>query len=71
MECRFIQGALSREAILDVGFVKTCGTTDSILAAWLPMEKHREKHRVLYIAFVNLEKAFDHVPHKVNWCALL
>ncbi|CAD7083972.1 unnamed protein product [Hermetia illucens] len=34
------------------------------------MEKHREKHRLLYIAFLDLEKAFDRVPHELIWYAL-
>lgn len=31
----------------------------------LHMEKHRQKYRPLYIAFLSLNKAFDHAPHKV------
>ena len=52
------------------GFVKNCGTTDAIHAARLLIEKHREKHRPLYIAFLDLEKAFDRVPHELIWYAL-
>ncbi|VDL78746.1 unnamed protein product [Nippostrongylus brasiliensis] len=45
-------------------------TTDAIHAARLLVEKHREKQRPLHIAFLDLEKAFDRVPHEVIWYAL-
>ena len=47
------------------GFVKNCGTTDAIFAARLLVEKHREKNVPLHLAFLDLEKAFDRVPHDV------
>ena len=52
------------------GFVKNCGTTDAIFAARLLVEKHREKNVPLHLAFLDLEKAFDRVPHDVIWLAL-
>ena len=52
------------------GFVKNCGTTDAIFAARIFVEKHREKNVPLHLAFLNLEKAFDHVPHDVICLAL-
>ena len=33
-------------------------------------EKHIAAKKPLYFAFVDLEKAFDHVPRKVLWWAL-
>jgi hypothetical protein len=47
------------------GFVKKCGTIDRLL-----IEKHREKQQPLHLAFLDLEKAFDRVPHDVIWFAL-
>jgi hypothetical protein len=52
------------------GFVKGASTTDAIHAARLLMEKHREKNKPLHAAFLDLEKAFDRVPHEVIWWAL-
>ncbi|WKX94958.1 hypothetical protein Q1695_011869 [Nippostrongylus brasiliensis] len=52
------------------GFVANCSTTDAIHAVRLLVEKHREKQRPLHLAFLDLEKAFDRVPHEVIWYAL-
>ncbi|VDO19327.1 unnamed protein product [Heligmosomoides polygyrus] len=52
------------------GFVTGCGTIDAIHAARLLVEKHREKQKSVHIAFLDLEKAFDCVPHEVTWYAL-
>lgn len=56
--------------INQAGFVKGCGTTDAIHAARLLIEKYREKDTPLHIAFLDLEKAFDRVPHELIWHAL-
>uniref|UniRef100_W5LYV5 Reverse transcriptase domain-containing protein n=1 Tax=Lepisosteus oculatus TaxID=7918 RepID=W5LYV5_LEPOC len=52
------------------GFVRNCGTTDAIHAARLLMERHHEKRKTIHMAFLNLEKAFDRVPHDLIWLAL-
>jgi hypothetical protein len=52
------------------GFIKNCGTTDAIHAARLLMERHREKRKSIHMAFLDLEKAFDRVPHDLIWLAL-
>uniref|UniRef100_W5NK01 ribonuclease H n=1 Tax=Lepisosteus oculatus TaxID=7918 RepID=W5NK01_LEPOC len=52
------------------GFVKGCGTTDGIHAARLLLEKHQEKNKSVHMAFLDLEKAFDRVPHELIWHAL-
>ncbi|EYC17835.1 hypothetical protein Y032_0029g1898 [Ancylostoma ceylanicum] len=49
------------------GFVPNCGTTDAIYAAPLLIEKHRVKQKPLHLAFLDLEKAFDRVPHTLRW----
>ena len=41
------------------------GTTDAIFIARQLQERYRGKHRELWWAFVDLEKAFDRVPRKV------
>jgi len=52
------------------GFVKGCGIIDAIHAARLILEKQREKRKPLHIAFLDLEKAFDRVPHQLICYAL-
>lgn len=52
------------------GFVQNCGTTDAIHSTRLLVEKHREKGKAVHLAFLDLEKAFDRVPHDVIWYAL-
>ncbi len=52
------------------GFVKGCGTTDAIHTARLLLEKHREKNKPVHMPFLDLEKAFDCIPHKLIWHAL-
>jgi len=52
------------------GFVKGLSTTDAIHSARLLLEKHREKNKTVHAAFLDLEKAFDRVPHEVIWWAL-
>ena len=32
--------------------------------------KYQSKNRHLYLAFIDLEKAFDHVSHAVLWWAM-
>ena len=46
------------------------GTTNAIFILHQLQEKHIVKHRHLYFAFVDLEKAFDCVPRKVLWWAM-
>ena len=50
------------------GFVLGRGTTDAIFRQL--QEKYFAANKPLYIAFVDLEKAFDRVPRKVIWWAL-
>ena len=52
------------------GFVKGCGTTDAIHAVRLLLERYREKTIPIHMAFLDLEKAFDRVPHDLIWYAL-
>jgi len=45
------------------------GSSDAIFIILQLQEKHFAANKPLYIAFVNLEKAFDRVPRKVLWWA--
>ena len=55
---------------MQFGFMPGRGTTDAIFILWQAHEKYLGKHKGLYFAFVDLEKAFDLVPRKVLWWAL-
>ncbi|XGW34176.1 hypothetical protein V3C99_018193 [Haemonchus contortus] len=46
------------------GFMPERSTTDAIFIARQIMEKYREKRRPCYLAFLDLEKAFDRLPRK-------
>ena len=48
-------------------FVRGRGTTDAIFIIRQLQEKYIAANKPLYFNFVNLEKAFDHVPRKVLW----
>ena len=50
------------------GFCPGRGTTDAIFILRQLQDKYFAKHRKLHIAFVDLEKTFDRVSHKVLWC---
>ena len=61
---------------MQYAFVQGRGTTDAIFITRQLQEKFlarkdpNGKNRILYFAFVDLEKAFDRVPRKVLWWAL-
>ena len=52
------------------GFVPGRGTTDTIFVVRQLQEKYLAANKRLYMAFVDLEKAFDQVPRKIIWWAL-
>ncbi|XGW33753.1 hypothetical protein V3C99_017866 [Haemonchus contortus] len=45
-------------------------TSDAIFIARQIMEKYRKKRRPCYLAFLDLDKAFDRLPREVLWSAL-
>ena len=53
---------------MQFGFRPDTGITHAIFSARQLQERYRGKHRELWWAFIDLEKAFDRVPMKaVEW----
>ena len=55
---------------MQCGFMSGRGTTDAIFIVRQLQEKHLTANKPLYMAFVDLEKAFDRVPQDVIWWAI-
>ena len=70
---RIVDGLIRQVVSIDdsqFGFVPRRGTTDAIFVVRQLQEKYLAVNKRLYIAFVDLEKAFDCVHRKVIWWAL-
>ena len=70
---RIVDGLIRQVVSIDdsqFGFVPGRGTTDAIFVVRQLQEKYLAVNKRLYMAFVDLEKAFDSVPRKVIWWAL-
>ena len=52
---------------MQCGFMQGRGTTDAIFILRQLQEKHLVAGKPLYLAFIDLEKAFDRVPREVIW----
>ena len=64
-----MEGRISIDA-MHFGFMPGRGTTDAVFVVRQLQEKYLQKRRELWMAFVDLEKAFDRVPREVLWWAL-
>lgn len=51
-------------------FLLVLGTTGAIFVLHQLQEKHVVKHKQLYFVWINLKKAFYHVPRKVLWLTM-
>ena len=70
---RIVDGLIRQLMSIDdslFGFVPGRGTTDPIFVVRQLQEKYLAANKRLYMAFIDLEKAFDWVPRKVIWWAL-
>ena len=55
---------------IQFGFVPGKSTTEAIFIVRQLQEKYLGKHKKLYFASVDLEKAFDRVPREIIWWAM-
>ena len=55
---------------MQFGFMAGKSTTDAIFIVRQLQEKYLARNKELWLAFVDLEKAFDRVPREVVWWAL-
>ena len=70
---RVVEGLIRQRLEIDemqCGFMSGRGTTDAIFIVRQLQEKHLAANKPLYMAFVDLEKAFDRVPRDVIWWAM-
>ena len=68
-----IEGRLRKIVKIDsmqFGFMSGRSTTDAIFIVRQLQEKYLAKSKDLWMAFVDMEKAFDRVPREVVWWAL-
>ena len=50
---------------MQFGFMPGRGTTNAIFILRQQQEKYLQKKKNIYFVFVDLEKAFDHVPRRI------
>ena len=70
---RVVEGLIRQRVEIDemqCGFMSGRGTTDAIFIVRQLQEKHLAANKPLYMAFIDLEKAFDRVPMDVIWWAM-
>ena len=70
---RVVEGLIRQRVEIDEmqrGFMSGRCTTDAIFIVRQLQEKHLAANKPLYMAFVDLEKAFDRVPRDVIWWAM-
>ena len=70
---RVVEGLIRQRVEIDemqCGFMSGRGTTDAIFIIRQLQEKHLAANKPLYVAFVDLQKAFDRVPRDVIWRAM-
>ena len=68
-----VEGLIRQRVEIDemqCGFMSGRGTTDAIFIVRQLQKKHLAANKSLYIAFIDMEKAFNRVPGHVIWWAM-
>ena len=68
---RILETQIRKEISIDsmqFGFMPGRGTTDALFILWQMQEKYLGKKKDIFFAFVDLEKAFDHIPRRNIQC---
>ena len=72
LEC-IVEGFVRQRVVINdmqCGFMQGRGRTDAIFILHLLQKKHLVAGKPLYLAFIDLEKAFDRVPREVIWWSM-
>ena len=67
---RVVEGFIRQRVVINdmqCGLMQGRGTTDAIFILRQLQKKHLVAGKLLYLAFIDLEKAFDRVPREVIW----
>ena len=70
---RVVEGFIRQRVVINdmqCGFMQDRVTTDAIFILRQLQEKHLVAGKPLYLAFIDLEKAFDRVPREVIWWSM-
>ena len=70
---RVVEGFIRQRVVINdmqCGFMQGRGTTDAIFILRQLQEKHLVPGKPLYLALIDLEKAFDRVPREVIWWSM-
>ena len=70
---RVVEGFIRQRVVINdmqCGFMQGRGTTDAIFILRQLQVKHLVAGKPLYLAFIDLEKAFDRVPREVIWWSM-
>ena len=70
---RVVEGLIRQRVEIDemqCGFMSGRGATDAIFIVRQLQEKHLAANKPVYMAFIDLEKAFNRVPRDVIWWAM-
>ena len=70
---RVVEGFIRQKVVINdvqCGFMQGWGTTDAIFIFRQLQEKHLVAGKPLYLAFIDLEKAFDKMPREMIWWSM-